>query len=813
VLDYDNGPPWELRLRLLREEGEASTTLQAHLVRSGESLPIDPTDVATGRHVVSGTRILRVAGPTEWVRAFADSTPLVVPRGEERHLLRILHQHGSPPVLDVPDALVPRRGAPVPHLRIRGMEDVRNGRPNVECRITYDYDGTLVPLAQRGDVVTVPDRGPWIERDREAERDALRPFLEYGIPVDDPTVDADAMLPARHLPDAVPALIEAGWIVEADGARYRRAGGSRLSVTTGVDWFDLEGGLSFDDQTASMPALLAAARSGSHTVRLGDGSLGLLPEDWLQEWGALEAVGQVGKETIRFHRSQAWLLDALLADRPGIDMDRKFSALRRRIAAFRGIRPVREGRGFRGTLRPYQREGLGWLRFLEKLALGGCLADDMGLGKTVQVLALLDGKRARSGRAGPANPSLVVAPRSVVRNWVEEAARFAPRLRVLDYTGTGRRESLARFPEHDLIVTTYGVLRRDAALLADLTFDWAILDEAQAIKNDRSQAAKAARLLRAEHRLALSGTPVENHLGELWSIFEFLNPGMLGRSRAFREFVRGVDLPDNHRTALSAAIRPFLLRRTKEQVLDDLPGKTEQTIHCELDRRQRREYSEIRDHFRRSLLDRADSRPEHGLSRMKIHVLEALLRLRQAACHPGLVDRSRTGESSAKLDALLPLLDEIRESGHKALVFSQFTRLLAIVRARLDADGVTYEYLDGRTRKRQEKVDRFQTDPSCPFFLISLKAGGLGLNLTAADYVFLLDPWWNPAVEAQAVDRTHRIGQTRPVTAYRLICRDTVEEKVLELQQRKRALAEAIVTSDGSVLRDLTREDLEQLLS
>jgi SNF2 family DNA or RNA helicase len=304
---------------------------------------------------------------------------------------------------------------------------------------------------------------------------------------------------------------------------------------------------------------------------------------------------------------------------------------------------------------------------------------------------------------------------------------------------------------------------------------------------------------------------VENHLGELWSLFEFLNPGMLGEAKVLKMAGGLARNPsEESRRLLAQALRPFILRRTKQQVARELPEKTEQTIFCELDAAQRKQYDELRSHYRETLLRRIQM---GGLGKAKMHVLEALLRLRQAACHPGLLDRKRAEEPSAKLDVLLDQLDELREEGHKALVFSQFTSMLSIVRGRLDEAGVRYEYLDGSTRDRQARVDSFQNDPAIPLFLISLKAGGLGLNLTAAEYVFLLDPWWNPAVEAQAVDRTHRIGQTRPVFAYRLIARDTVEEKVLELQKTKRDLADAILGEDNSLIRDLKKEDLELLLS
>jgi SNF2 family DNA or RNA helicase len=293
-------------------------------------------------------------------------------------------------------------------------------------------------------------------------------------------------------------------------------------------------------------------------------------------------------------------------------------------------------------------------------------------------------------------------------------------------------------------------------------------------------------------------------------MFEFLNPGLLGSASVFRSGAAGRGADEQNLGLLARGLRPFILRRTKEAVAKELPRKLEQTIYCEMDPRQRKLYDELRDHYRLALMGIVDNK---GLNRSKIQILEALLRLRQAACHPGLIDGAKTGEPSAKLDVLVPQLCDVVNEGYKALIFSQFTSLLAIVRERLDRQGIEYEYLDGRTRDRQSRVERFQKDPGCPLFLVSLKAGGLGLNLTAAEYVFLLDPWWNPAVEAQAIDRAHRIGQTRQVFAYRLIARDTVEEKVLELQRTKRALADAIINADNSLIRNLSREDLELLLS
>jgi SNF2 family DNA or RNA helicase len=613
-------------------------------------------------------------------------------------------------------------------------------------------------------------------------------------------------LAAERMAKAVRALTQEGWRVEAEGKLYRTAGKLRMEISSGVDWFDLDGGAEFGATRVSLPKLLRAIKQGDQTVRLDDGSMGIIPEEWLAKYRLLASVSG---NHLRFSRPQAGLLDALLANEPEVQVDELFARVRQELKDFSGVGPVDPSAAFCGELRDYQREGLGWLEFLQHFGFGGCLADDMGLGKTVQVLALLEARRtARHSADHSKRASLVVVPRSLIFHWREEAARFAPDLKILEHHGAARKTPNAHFHDFDLVITTYGTLARDAVQLKKLRFDYCILDEAQAVKNSSTLSAKAVRLLNADYRLALSGTPVENHLGELWSLFEFLNPGMLGNASVFGGAGRNPDATT--RAVLARALRPFILRRTKGQVARELPPKTEQTIYCDLEAGERKLYDELRDYYRAKLLKNVEN---DGLAKAKFQVLEALLRLRQAACHPGLIDKNSVKQPSAKLEALLEQLDQVLEENHKVLVFSQFTSLLAILRDRLDSAAMAYVYLDGRTRDRQARVEQFQNDPDVKLFLISLKAGGLGLNLHAAEYVYLLDPWWNPAVEAQAIDRAHRIGQTRQVFAYRLIARDTVEEKVLELQQSKRELADAIITADNSLLHNLTREDLELLLS
>jgi superfamily II DNA or RNA helicase len=809
---WDDGPPWAFVIAIRGSEGNPGYVLEGWLARGDERMALtDPALILADGILFTHERAARVSVGESfaWLAALHRAGRIVVPQEGRDDLIDALHTT-SPQLAETPDDLRIETVdvEPQPHLVLRPMPSRRD---RLRVQLAFDYEGTVVPIESPLRAVRSTGGSRAIRRALETERRALDLLYRSGCRDDwsQETGNRVLQLATNLLPRLVRRLLGEGWRVEAAGRIYRQPGPAALALRSGIDWFELHGHVDYEGQHASLPELLAALNRGETYVTLGDGTIGLLPEQWLHRQGMLARLGTVAGDHLRFKRSQVALLEALIAAQPQISWDETFARARVELQAFDGIRPVDPGSTFAGTLRGYQRDGLGWLLFLQRIGFGGCLADDMGLGKTVMVLALLDVRREARGEE-ERRPSLVVAPRSLLFNWQQEATRFTPRLRVLAYSGGGRSSMRTLFAEHDVVLTTYGTLRRDADALAAERFDYVILDEAQAIKNATSQSARATRVLDARHRLALSGTPIENHLGELWSLFEFLNPGLLGSAAAFQRAGTGARLGDDTMALLARGLRPFILRRTKEQVASDLPPRTEQTLYCELERPQRAVYDELRAHYRRTLLEGASA---SGLGRAKLQVLEALLRLRQAACHPGLIDRRRANDASAKLDVLVPRLTESVEEGHKTLVFSQFTSFLAILRSKLDAGGIAYEYLDGRTSNRQERVERFQTDPGCRLFLISLKAGGLGLNLTAAEYVFLLDPWWNPAVEAQAIDRAHRIGQNRHVFAYRLIARDTVEERVLELQQQKRHLADAILTADNSVLRDLKLEDLELLLS
>jgi superfamily II DNA or RNA helicase len=821
AIRWDDGPPWQLRLRVVRQENN-TCFVDAVLRRTHEEMLLsEPLMVHAEGVLLSRGALSRFdhGGAFALVTMFRERKSIEVPESELPALLETLYALPRRPTLELPPGtqVVEARTPPQPGVAIH--PDPTPWR-NTHNRLApfFLYGGVRVSGPPAESDASVFDRGSLTVHHRDlaaekAARDRLvalgaREEWSYGDRVKSLTIHATKL--TRLILD----LVAAGWRVEAEGAMYRPAGQARATVRSGIDWFELDAGVRFGDIEVSLNDLLSARRSGASTILLSDGSRGVIPLDWLARLGPLTAGGTLVDGVLRYSRSQTGLLDALLATLPDNDVDAVFEKARAELRTFDRVAPADPPPTFRGTLRQYQREGLGWLHFLRGFGLGGCLADDMGLGKTVQVLALLDSRRGTPGRAP--RPSIVVVPRSLVFNWLREAERFAPDLRLLDYSGIGRRIEMIG-PDVDVVITTYGTLRRDAVKLAGIEFDYAILDEAQAIKTAGSASAKAARLLRADHRVAMTGTPIENRLEELWSLFEFLNPGMLGASSAFAALARlagadgaepGDTGPTGHEV-LARALRPVILRRTKSQVAADLPARIEQTLTVDLEGAQRKFYDDLLEAYRRSVLERVDT---VGLGKAKMHILEALLRLRQAACHPVLADSARHAAPSAKLDALIPALDELVAEGHKALVFSQFTAFLALLRERLDAAGVTYEYLDGRVRNRQARVDRFENDPACPLFLISLKAGGHGLNLVSADYVFILDPWWNPAVEAQAIDRAHRIGQTRQVIATRIVARDTIEEKILELQASKRALADAILGQDQGVLSQIGREELEMLL-
>ena len=508
------------------------------------------------------------------------------------------------------------------------------------------------------------------------------------------------------------------------------------------------------------------------------------------------------------------LRDELHESFTNVTLPPEVEALRDRLRDFTGVEEVEPPEALANILRGYQKRGLDFLQYLASFQFGGILADDMGTGKTIQVISYLLRRKEREGAA----PSLVIAPTSVTHTWQSEIARFAPELSVLRLqSGNDRIEKINEIPNYDVIVTSYALARLDAAHLERINFRTLILDEAQNAKNPSSQIAKVVRSLQADHRLALTGTPVENALRDLWAIFAFVEPGLLGTESSFRRRFENPIAEGDEKAArqLRSRLEPFVLRRTKEDVARELPERTEQIVECELSPLQRRLYRGIAEAARRDVLAKLDE--EGGIEGASVHVLAALTRLRQVCAHPGLIVPSYIDEpeASGKFDAFLETVEEVLSGGHRVLVFSAFASMLKIMRSALEKRSIGYGYLDGSTkdRDRQAEVERFMKPDGPPVFLCSLKAGGVGLTLTAADYVILYDPWWNPAVERQAIDRTHRIGQTRPVTAYRMVTAGSVEEKIRALAERKAALSKAVIKADSAVAKSLTREDLELLFA
>jgi superfamily II DNA or RNA helicase len=813
TLDWDANGPWELCLAIEFQTEQNVWKLRGYLIRENDRVSLkEPVLLVPGGLAISNNKVMAFQDfdAYPWVALLRRSDDFQVAAGEEHELVDRLLDMPALPKLELPPELQLEEVvvSPKPILVVHAPGKSRWHQDRLKAEVLFDYDGTSVRGTSSQWAIVQRTESRCLLRDKTAEALAWSQLQDGGFRrlLDQKRGQHDAEIAARDLAPAVRKLIAENWQVRADGKQVRQPLDLKFQIKSNIDWFELHADVDFGGARVTFPELLAALARGDGTIMLDDGSLGILPEEWMKRYGLLAGLGEIEGDHLKFGMVQAGILDALLMSQPSVDYDARFLEIRERLASFTGVQAEQEPPTFHGELRPYQREGLGWLKFLEEFHFGGCLADDMGLGKTIQMLAFLEGRRRKAKKR---MPSLVVVPKSLLFNWKQECEKFTPEMKSLEYAGLDRAKLRDDFHKFDLILTTYGTLRRDVLTLKDVAFDYVILDEAQAIKNSSSQVAKASRLLQAKNRIGLSGTPIENHLGDLCSIFEFLNPTMLGRSSAFK--LHAAD-PENKETRqiLADGLRPLILRRTKQSVASELPEKLEQTIYCEMGDEQQRLYNELRDHYRDSLLGIIE---DQGLAKSRMHVLEALLRLRQVACHPALLDKATAEDASAKLDVLIPHIEELLEEGHKTLVFSQFTSMLAIVRQHLDKKGIVYEYLDGQTRDRKERVERFQSDEKCGVFLISLKAGGLGLNLTAADYVFILDPWWNPAVETQAIDRAHRVGQTRQVFAYRLICRNTVEEKIAELQQQKRELADAILEQNNSLMQNLTTDDLRLLLS
>ena len=588
----------------------------------------------------------------------------------------------------------------------------------------------------------------------------------------------------------------------------------QMRTSSGIDWFDLRIEISFGDQLASLASVRKAVLNRQNYVQLGDGTLGMLPEEWLQKYATIFRLGSVKDGRLELSKKHFPLIDALSEEIDDPEVRREVEEKKRKLLGFHEMARVDLPPNLRATLRDYQTEGFQWLNFLDEFGWGGCLADDMGLGKTLQVLAFLQHQKNLHGRV----TNLVVVPTTLIFNWNAEVEKFCPDLSIYTYRGLDRRKGFRLFDGYDLVLTTYGTVRSDVEMLADYPFHYVVLDESQAIKNPGSQIAKAVKQLKARNRLVMTGTPIENNTFDLYSQMDFLNPGLLGGQDFFKvEYATPIDKYRDAEKAqeLRKLVYPFMLKRTKEEVAKDLPDKTETVLYCEMETHQRRVYEAFKVQYKEKIFQKI---AEEGLGQSGFLILEGLLKLRQICDSPALLNGALAGESedygheSAKLTELVREIEE-NAGNHKILLFSQFLKMLDLIREKLDALRIKYQYLDGQTVDRAAKVNSFQQDAETRVFLMSLKAGGVGINLTEADYVYLVDPWWNPAVEQQAIDRTHRIGQTKKVFAYRMICKDSIEEKIMQLQEKKKLIADDVISTETGFVKKLTQEDIVELFS
>ncbi|MBC7384352.1 MAG: DEAD/DEAH box helicase [Bacteroidia bacterium] len=645
----------------------------------------------------------------------------------------------------------------------------------------------------------------------------------------------------------------------------------KIEVKEQRDWFDVQAIVKFGDYTFSFISLRDYILKGKREFILPNGMIAVIPEEWFGNLGGILEFSNSNDEII-IEKHHLGLLEEL-AHCGGRYL--KISEKLLKMRDYGQMREMDLPYDFNGTLRPYQKAGFDWFYFLKENQFGGCLADDMGLGKTIQTLTLIQKERelylehksrqmeessivvepeiittvgrqlnifehaanvtenqilyrqngavahhskskshlAQHNSNTFIRTSLIVVPNSLVYNWFNEAGKFTPNLKILVYTGINRIKDVQYFVKYDLVISTYGTVRVDIDVLRNFKFNYVILDESQAIKNANSQAAKAVKLLTASNKLVLTGTPIENSVQELWSQLSFVNPGLLGSLQAFNErFVLPIEKQkDVQKMAqLKSIINPFILRRTKDQVATELPPKMEQVVYCEMPEEQKESYEKVKSYYRNEIIKAIR---DLGVNKSHFTLLQGLTKLRQIANHPLLTNPDYTGESG-KFNEVTYMAQTALAEGHKVLMFSQFVSQLEIYRKWFESQNINYCYLDGSmtNEARQQMVNKFQ-DGQAPFFLISLKAGGFGLNLTKADYVFMIDPWWNPAVERQAIDRAHRIGQTQNVFIYKFITRDSVEEKILALQEKKKLLADNIIETDESLIKQIDVEGIMDLLN
>ncbi|HEX4958450.1 MAG TPA: DEAD/DEAH box helicase [Lacibacter sp.] len=714
------------------------------------------------------------------------------------------------------------------------IKEVKAGEPEVILQLqergdylllnpTFSYKGYKIRPHDKDEIILQQDDGlVLVHRNREKEKEFLNKVENLHSQFIRPEGGTQLALKGAEVlrnnwfflfVDAMKEMkvpVE-GWEVLKNFRFNTHKPKTQIYISNGVDWFDAKVDVVFGDQRVTIAEVKKALQNKQSFVQLQDGTLGVLPEEWIKRYSMLFRLGENKQEQLRLSKYHISVIDQLYETRDETELMIELEEKYERLREFNRIKAVAPPQHLQPILRPYQESGFHWLNFLSEVGWGGILADDMGLGKTIQALSFLHHLNEKNGTL----KALVACPTTLMFNWENEIKKFTPSLTYYIHHGAQRTRDVKSFDGFHVIITTYGTLRSDIKLFTEQPFDYVILDESQAIKNPQSKVAKASCLLKAKNRLCMSGTPLQNNTFDVFAQMNFLNPGMLGSVEHFRnDFATPIDKfgEKEQKDHLRRLLYPFILRRTKEQVAKDLPEKTETVLFCEMEDEQRKIYDAYRNEYRSKILGTIE---EQGIGGSQLTILQGLMKLRQICDSPSILNETeKLPNASIKLDELARELQE-NMGHHKALVFSQFLGMLGLIKEKLTELEIPFVYFDGSTSAadREKAVNEFQNNEEVRVFLISLKAGGVGLNLTAADYVYIVDPWWNPAVEQQAIDRTHRIGQVNNIFAYRMICKDTIEDKILVLQERKRALAKDLITDDTGFVKSLTREDVEYLFS
>ncbi len=687
--------------------------------------------------------------------------------------------------------------------------------------VVYDY-GVDSPLYHAGDIIREnAEKLTIYKRNLELEEDFASQLAEMHPAFQNQKDNRVFYLPysefARNLWfykffDQLQAdHIEVFGLKELKNFKYSPYKGKIVTaINSGQDWFELNLHVSFGDNKVSLSDIKKAVVNKQRYIQLKDGSVGILPSDWFHKLEKYFRNGEIKKDKLLISKLRFSIIDELFEDMDQSAIAEELHQKKKRLESFTEINNTSIPTEMTAQLRNYQKEGVNWLNFLDSMQWGGILADDMGLGKTLQILTFIQQMVNQQYTT-----QLIVVPTTLLFNWENELRKFAPKLKAFYHYGPDRNQDTVKFSGYHIVFTTYGILLRDIEFLKNFKFNYVFLDESQAIKNPASRRYKAANLLQANNRIALTGTPIENSTFDLYAQMNFVNRGLFGSTQMFKEnYSNPIDKQSNEIIAseLHRLTHPFILRRTKENVAKELPPKTEDIIYCEMEPEQRKIYDAYRNSYKNKLLKKIEG---EGIEKSKLMILEALTRLRQICDSPALLnDESITEKQAVKVKEIMRHITN-KTANHKILVFSQFVKMLGIVKSELIKNNIPYEYLDGScsTKQREQAVNNFQENDALRVFLISLKAGGTGLNLTAADYVYLLDPWWNPAVENQAIDRCYRIGQEKKVFAYRMICKNTVEEKILTLQNKKLKIATDIIQTDKNIMKTISADDLKELLS